>query len=548
VEVARNYLGSVFYGASVRSAQTDVVAIPVATGEGAGCLASPVMDQTTDTGVRGVTEHARTRPRHPAIVVGDSVLTYGDLQDRASRLASVLLERGAGPGRPVATVLPNGAEQFEVAAAASMLGAPYLPVNRHLKAAELAYIFDDADAAVVVGHTDFEGELTPAVEESKGSAPLVLVGRDYEGAIARADPLADADSGSGPGLMFYTSGTTARPKGVVHGAMDDPERRRLGTEGQVALWGWTRHDVYVMSGPSYHASHAGWALCALYIGATTVIPDHFEARAWLAEVSRTRGTRSFMVPAHFIRILEIPEDERAALDLSNFKLIVHAAAPCPIVVKQKMMEAFPGTEIHELYGASEGGATKISPAEWLAHPGSVGKPWPGVEIRILSEDGKPVATGETGLVYIRPPGGHRFSYRNDREATARAWQDDAFTVGDIGHLDEEGYLTITDRVSDMVLWGGVNIAPREIEEVLYQHPAVVDCAVFGIPDERDGERLKAIVQVRRPVAVEELEAHVRARLAGYKVPHVWEVVDELPRDQNGKVLKRLLRQAYRPES
>jgi long-chain acyl-CoA synthetase len=330
--------------------------------------------------------------------------------------------------------------------------------------------------------------------------------------------------------------------------MADAAGRRRGTEGQVALWGWTPGDVYVMSGPSYHAAHCGWALCALYIGATTVITDHFEARAWLAEVSRTRGTRSFMVPAHFIRILEMPEQERSALDLSSLTLIVHAAAPCPIVVKARMMEAFPDTEIHELYGASEGGATKISPEEWRAHPGSVGRPWPGVEIRILGDDGSAKATGETGLVYIRPAGGVRFSYRNDEAATAGAWRDDAFTVGDIGHLDGDGYLTITDRVSDMVLWGGVNIAPREIEEVLYEHPDVIDCAVFGIPDERDGERLKAIVQLRRGVGVGELEAHVSERLASYKVPHVWEVVDELPRDQNGKVLKRLLRQTHRTES
>ncbi|MGH9078770.1 MAG: AMP-binding protein [Acidimicrobiales bacterium] len=509
---------------------------------------SSPMHTPTDIGPRGVTEQARARPGHPAIVVGEAYLTYGKLQDRASRLAAVLRERGAGPGRPVATVLPNGAEQFEVATAAAMAGAPYLPVNRHLKAGELTYIFDDAGVAVVVGHIDFEVEVTPAVAAAKESPPLVLVGRDYEGPLADAEPLAGADSGSGPGLMFYTSGTTARPKGVMHGAMDDPERRRLGTEGQVALWGWTNEDVYVMSGPSYHASHAGWALCALYIGATTVITERFEARAWLAEVCRTRGTRSFMVPAHFIRILEIPEAERAAMDLSSLTLIVHAAAPCPVVVKQKMMAAFPHTEIHELYGASEGGATKISPQEWLAHPGSVGRPWPGVEIRILAEDGTPVPTGESGLVYIRPAGGMRFSYRNDHEATTRAWRDDAFTVGDIGYLDDEGYLTITDRVSDMVLWGGVNIAPREIEEVLYQHPEVVDCTVFGIPDERDGERLKAMVQLRRPIPIDELAHHVREQLAGYKVPHVWEVVDELPRDQNGKVRKRLLRQSHAAET
>jgi long-chain acyl-CoA synthetase len=209
-----------------------------------------------------------------------------------------------------------------------------------------------------------------------------------------------------------------------------------------------------------------------------------------------------------------------------------------------MMAAFPHVAIHELYGASEGGATRISPEEWRARPGSVGRPWPGVEIRVLDEEGRPVGPGTDGIVWIRPPGGHRFSYRNDPEATERAWRDDAFSVGDIGHLDADGYLTITDRVSDMVLWGGVNIAPREIEEVLYEHPAVVDCAVFGVPDDRDGEVLKAMVEVRpgADVAVDALADFVRQRLADFKVPRQWELVDELPRDPNGKVLKRLLRQ------
>ncbi|MHB1712087.1 MAG: AMP-binding protein [Acidimicrobiales bacterium] len=496
--------------------------------------------------VQGVTAHAAATPDRPAIMVGGSTMGYGELDRRARRLASVLADAGAGPGRPVATVLPNGAEPFEVAMAAAMVGAPYLPVNWHLKATELAYILGDAGVASVVGHARLTDLVKQAIDGSDLTCSLLLVGDGYEASIESALPLRGGDSGPGPELMFYTSGTTARPKGVVHGTMADVDARRKGMEAQVALWGWTPDDVYVMSGPAYHASHAGWALCALYVGATTVITERFEARSFLSEVSRHRGTRSFMVPAHFIRILEIPESERSAMDLSSLSLIVHAGAPCPVVVKSRMMEAFPDAEIHEFYGASEGGATKISPDEWRAHPGSVGRPWPGVEIRILGENGDPVGAGQTGSVYIRPPGSKRFAYRNDEESTAAAWRDDAFTVGDIGHLDGDGYLTITDRVSDMVLWGGVNIAPREIEEVLFQHPAVVDCAVFGIPDERDGERLKAMVQLRHHVDPDELAHHVRGSLADYKVPHVWEVVEELPRDQNGKVLKRLLRQSHQP--
>jgi long-chain acyl-CoA synthetase len=476
------------------------------------------------------------------VVFGSHIRTYRELDERSRRLAAVLAHRGAGPGRPVACVLPNGIEPFEVATAAAMAGAPYLPVNWHLKAAELAYLLADAGVGVVVGHVDLADELRSAVRTVESLAEPVLVGAGYEEELAAADVDPGLDAGAGPELVFYTSGTTARPKGVVHGGLGDPAVRVASMEGQALLWGWTADDVYVMSGPSYHAAHAGWALTSLYVGATTVVLERFQAVSFLAAVQRHRGTRSFLVPSHFIRILEVPDAERRALDVSSLGLIVHGGAPCPVAVKRKMMESFPHTEIHELYGASEGGATRISPQEWVERPGSVGRPWPGVEVRILGEDGVPVVAGEDGVIWIRPPGAHRFSYRNDPEATARAWRDGAFTVGDIGHLDDDGYLTITDRVSDMVLWGGVNIAPREIEEVLFEHPAVVDCAVFGIPDERDGEHLKALVELRSPVESEELAAFVRSRLADYKVPHVWEVVDELPRDPNGKVLKRLLRQ------
>ncbi len=500
------------------------------------------MGERTLVPSRGVSTHAAAEPDRLALVLGDALRSYGELDQRAARLASVLARLGAGPTQPVAAILPNGFEIFEVAIAAGMLGAPFLPVNWHLRADELAYILADADVSVVVGHASVGDELAGALKQHPAGS--LTVGIDYEAEIESADPLADADSGAGPQLMFYTSGTTARPKGVQHASLGDRSGLVRGLEGQVALWSWTADDVYVVSGPAYHASHLGWTLCALFVGATTVITEHFEARSFLAEVSRRRGTRSFMVPAHFIRILEIPEPERAALDLSSFSLIVHAAAPCPVAVKFKMMDAFPQTEIHELYGASEGGATRISPDEWRARPGSVGLPWPGVEIRILDEDGEPVETGGTGIIYIKPPGQSRFRYRNDPDATDRAWRDDAFTVGDIGHLDEDGYLTITDRVSDMVLWGGVNIAPREIEEVLFEHPAVVDCAVFGVPDDRDGERLKAMVQLRSEVEPEELAEFVGSRLARYKIPHQWEVVDELPRDQNGKVRKRLLRESH----
>ncbi len=479
------------------------------------------------------------------MVVGGRSRTYRELDQRSRRLAHVLAGLGAGPGRPVASVLPNGFEPFEVAIAAAMAGAPFLPVNWHLKAAELSYLLADAGVGAVVGHADHEAELGGALAPGGPPVGRLVVGRDYEERLAAAPVDPALDAGPGPELVFYTSGTTARPKGVVHGGLGEEVTRRAAMEGQALLWGWTADDVYVMSGPCYHASHAGWAMTSLYVGATMVIPPRFDARGFLSDIERFGGTRSFMVPSHFIRILELPDDVRADIDTSSLRLIVHGGAPCPVAVKRRMMAAFPTTEIHELYGASEGGATRIAPAEWLERPGSVGRPWPGVEIRILDAEGQPQPAGADGVVWIRPPGAHRFTYRNDPEATARAWRDDAFSVGDVGHVDEEGYLTITDRVSDMVLWGGVNIAPREIEEVLHDHPAVVDCAVFGIPDERDGEHLKAMVELRGEATTDELATWVRQHLADYKVPHAWEIVDELPRDPNGKVLKRLLRQQSR---
>jgi long-chain acyl-CoA synthetase len=310
------------------------------------------------------------------------------------------------------------------------------------------------------------------------------------------------------------------------------------------LWGWTPEDTYIVTGPAYHAGPGGWTMAALYVGATTVILESFNAGEWLRLVERHRVTRTFMVPAHFIRILEVSDAERQRLDLSSLQLIVHAGAPCPVPVKRRIIDALAPCEISELYGMSEGGATRISMAEWLQRPGSVGTPWPGTEIRILDDDGHELAPGATGIIYVRPPGGSQFHYHDDPAKTESAWRDDAFTVGDVGHLDEDGYLYLTDRAVDMVIRGGVNIYPREVEEVLHTHPAVVDCAVFGVPDDQLGEQLMAVVETRRPTTAEDLREFCREHLADFKVPAYVELIDELPRQPNGKVLKRVLREQH----
>jgi long-chain acyl-CoA synthetase len=313
----------------------------------------------------------------------------------------------------------------------------------------------------------------------------------------------------------------------------------------VALWGFTRDDVHCLAGPAYHAGPGGYASTTFFAGGRLVVLPEWDARAFLTAVQQERVTTTFLTPAHMIRILEVPEAERASYDLSSLRLVIHGGAPCPIDVKRRLLAALPACDVSELYGASEGGATRITREEWEKKPGSVGTPWPGVEIRILDQEtGERLPAGQDGVIYIAPATGSRFVYHGDEEKTANAWKDGAFTVGDIGHLDDESYLYLTDRVSDMVLWGGVNIYPREVEDVLHTHPAVVDCAVFGVPDERNGETLAAVVEAREPVSQDELRAWIRACLADFKVPQTVDLVDALPRDPNGKVRKKVLREQW----
>lgn len=463
----------------------------------------------------GLTAHARATPGKAALILDGVVTTFAALDERSTRVAHGLRARGVTPGDRVAVMLPNETDWFVATAAIGKIDAVMVPVNTHLKDDEVAWIVEDSGARIL---------LTPDQPLPESDGPPLE-------AAASASP------------MFYTSGTTGRPKGVFHGGLDR-DRMALAQQGQMALWWWSADDVYILSGPAYHAGPGGWAMTALFAGATTVVMRHFDAREWLRLVGAHRVTRSFMVPAHFIRILEVLRDEnRDVFDLSSLSLIVHAAAPCPIDVKRRIIAALAPCEVWELYGMSEGGATRVGPKEWLERPGTVGTPWPGVGVAILDESGNECPSGGDGLIYVTPAGGARFRYHNDPTKTDGAWRGDAFTVGDIGHLDADAYLYVTDRATDMVIKGGVNIYPREIEEVLHEHPAVVDCAVFGIPDDRDGEHLKALVELRHPVNAAELADHVRARLASFKVPSVVEVVAELPRDETGKVRKRLLRDA-----
>jgi len=497
----------------------------------------------------GLAAHAAGRPDKPAMIVGERVLSYRQLHERTNRLAHALLARGVGKGDRVAAMLPNGCEYFEVMHAVGRIGATMVPINTHFRAEEVGYILDDSGAKLLVTHADHLPEVGAVVGDRICLTVSEPAGAgSYEGALAAAsaENPPQAELRHGFNVMIYTSGTTGRPKGVIHPTMD-PE---IGYQSQAmiaAMWGFTADDVHLVVGPLYHTAPGGYGFMHLFVGATLVIMTKFDAEAALALIERHRVTTTHMVPVNFIRILGLPEATRRRYDVSSLRRVLHAAAPCPEEIKRRIMEFFPRDSVWEYYGMTEGAATVISPEEWRRKPGSVGKPWPGVELTILDESGKPLPAGHVGLIYVSPMGGRAgFQYHKAPEKTASAYRGKIFTVGDMGYVDEDGYLFISDRKADMVISGGVNIYPREIEEALYRHPAVADVAVFGVPDEHWGEAIKAVVELKKgvPATADDLTAFCKQHLAAYKCPRSFDLVAELPRDPNGKVLKRKLRDRH----
>lgn len=491
----------------------------------------------------GLIAHARLRPDQIALRLGDETRTYAELDDRARRAAHALHALGVRRGDRVAIMVPNSIEFFEAAHGAGRLGGIVVPVNMHFKADEAGWIVADSGATAVV----VAAELQPALDGVPG-VPRLVVGDGYEAALDGA-PDGEVDDpdviGDGwPTTMAYTSGTTGRPKGVAIGA-DDFRRRADGVAAGGQRWGLGPDDVHLAVGPLYHSGPSYWAQMQIALGATVVVMPRWDAEEALSIIERDRVTSTHMVPANFQRILALPEATRDRYDLSSLKLVLHAAAPCPVPLKRAFMDFVGAEKVWEYYGASEGGGTVISPQEWLEHPGSVGKPFPGNEFVILDDDGSVLPAGEVGTVWVNPAASS-FEYHNDAEKTAASHRDRFFSVGDAGYLDEDGYLFLADRKSDMVITGGVNVYPREIEECLLGHDEIVDCAVLGLPDDEWGEVIYALVQ-RLPGSMlneDAVVAYVREHMADYKRPRIVEFVDELPRDPNGKVRKPKLRESY----
>jgi long-chain acyl-CoA synthetase len=500
----------------------------------------------------GLWNIAAESPDSTAAVDPDGrVVSYGELAAEANRIGRGLQALGLAPGDSVAILLPNSVTNLAVFFAAMQTGLYLVPVNWHLVGAEVGYILGDCGAKVFIAHERFADAAREAVRDKdvaaysvgaiEGFTPVEELGRDGDG---RPEP---RTSGA---PMVYTSGTSGRPKGV--------RRRLTGTDPDVvpgnALWffGVFRlqpfdDHVHLCSSPLYHTAVMNFATMSVQLGHPVVLMDRWEPEETLRLIERHRVTHSHMVPTQFRRLLALPDSTKTAYDLSSMRCMIHSAAPCPPEVKRRMIEWW-GPVVTEYYAASEGGGTVVFADEWLEHPGSVGRPWPGTQVRVLDDDGEEVPAGETGQVYLQM-GDSTFEYHHDAEKTRKSRVGKLFTVGDIGYLDEGGWLFLCDRRGDVVISGGVNIYPAEIENELACHPKVADVAVFGIPHEEWGEELKAVVQpvpdaVPGPELTAELLAFLDGRVARFKLPRSVDYTDELPRDPNGKLYKRRLRDPY----
>jgi acyl-CoA synthetase (AMP-forming)/AMP-acid ligase II len=501
-----------------------------------------------------LTAHASKHPDRLAVVVGDSEdagrLTYAELEERSNRLARALLARGVQSLDRCTTVGYNAPEHSVIGAALRKMVAVALPMNYRLTAEEMGYQLEHSESRVVFAGS----ELVDRVEVAARRCPVLQLrvawGRQSlpEGWLALEDLLAEGtpeppevEAGLTGPSMTYTAGTTGNPKGAYRAQGTDP-----GVIQSYARWFDLRPgDVHLVAGPLYHSAPAAFAAFTTILGGTNVVLRRFDAESALAAIERHRVQTTFMAPILLQRLVGLPPDVRTRYDLTSMRAIVVAAAPCPFEVKRNVMEMF-GQVLYEFYGSSEVGCNAVMrPEDQLRKPGSCGRPVEGVEIRVLSDDGHELPAGETGELFIQSPQVITEYWRNP-DATSAARRGDHFSVGDVGYLDDEGFLYIVDRKRDMVISGGVNICTTEVENAIHAHPDIWDVVVIGIPDAEWGEAVHAIVQPRpgASLAGDELIPWLHDRLADYKRPRTVEVRAELPRDEAGKIRKRELREPF----
>jgi long-chain acyl-CoA synthetase len=505
----------------------------------------------------GFWSYAQQDPDYVAIIDPDGTeLRAGEVLARANQVVHALRALGLGPGDTVAAVLPNGRHPMHVYLAALQAGWYYVPINYRLSAPEVAYILRDSEAKAFVSHERFAA-LAGAAADEAGIPPEARLGHGAIPGFGSFDELVDAQPTVLPGqrsagaAMHYTSGTTGKPKGVKRALSGiDPDTSAELFTFLLSLFGITHdaNNVHLCTSPNYHTAVTTFAGNSLHSKHTAVFMDRWDPEEALRLIERYRCTHTHMVPTQFIRLLQLPEETRNRYDVSSMKWAIHAAAPCPIETKRKMLEWW-GPVIWEYYAATEGGGTIAPPDEWVKYPGTVGRAWPTSELKITDDDGNVVETGTPGTVWMRM-GSAAFEYKGDKEKTSKSHDAEGFfTVGDVGYLNEDGYLFLCDRKSDMIIAGGVNIYPAEIEGAIHEHPDVADVAVFGVPDDDMGEQIKAVIEPMPGVVADDalrasIMAHLREKLGKYKWPRSIDFVDELPREPTGKLLKRKLRDPY----
>jgi acyl-CoA synthetase (AMP-forming)/AMP-acid ligase II len=495
--------------------------------------------------------HAAVTPDKPAIIMAGSgeTMTYAQLEAQSNRVAQLLRQHGLVRGDTVAIMMTNCLDYLPVCWGAQRAGLVFVAMSTKLTADEAAYIIADSGAKLIIASASLGAVAAPA---SAGLAARFAIGGaiagfgDLAAALAAlpATPIADESRGRD---MLYSSGTTGRPKGV-RGPLPEGPLHSIEPLGMMlgALYGFGPDVRYLSPAPLYHAAPLRYCMQVHVYGGTVVVMERFDPEAYLAAIERYRITHTQLVPTMFVRMLKLPATARTAHDLSSLKIAIHAAAPCPVDVKQAMLDWW-GPVIYEYYSATEGaGFCAISPQEWLVRPGSVGKSILG-EIRVLGDDDSVLPPGEIGRIYFA--NGPTFQYHNDAEKTASVTGEHGATFGDIGRIDDEGYLYLTDRAAFMIISGGVNVYPQEAENVLTLHPDVTDVAVFGVPDAEMGEAVKAVVQPRAmaaagPALEAELIAFCRERLSHVKCPKSVDFLAELPRHDTGKLYKRLLKDRY----
>ncbi len=504
--------------------------------------------------------HSAGQPDKLALVEGERELTWGALAEHRNRVADSLLSLGLRSGERVAIWAPNSIGYLLAASAAGSIDCVSVPVNHRFTAGEAAYVLEDSDAAAVFlgdPYLDRAEEIRASVAAA-GVRHWILLGSERRPWATHIDDLVEAGSAARPsgeqlaavglertglgGSMMYTAGTTGKPKGALRSDVDP----------SIAL-GWLNaldladpNHVHLVAGPLYHSAPAAFALLTQVMGGTCVIMGKFNAEELLRLVQARRVTTTFMAPILLKRILDLDENVRAGYDVSSMKVILVGGAPCPNPVKEAAMAYF-GPVLYEFYGSSELGInTVLRPEDVLRKPGSCGQAAPGIEIGILDDDGQPVPGGEPGELYVRRYQGMFEHYHKKPEATAEATRGDWVSVGDVAYVDDDGFVYICDRKRDMVISGGVNIYPAEIEDVLHRHPAVADVAVFGVPDDEWGERVHAAVllQPGATLTEAELKRFAREHMADYKAPSEVSFHEDFPRDSAGKLVKRLLRDPY----